>query len=162
MEENIFFSLYQRPFAEQIAFNLAHLNYRYARLSEIDTTKKENHKEYLMRFDSFLVLFRALFLEKGTEQYSVQNYFREKGEDNIAQEIDDYLDRDMFLWADKSIRNTLKFLADKFVCHIDPIEREDLAFANYCMTHLGNPYVDNNLQQIMESISDIISKRIVD
>lgn len=115
-----------------------------------------------MRFDSFLVLFRALFLEKGTEQYSVQNYFREKGEDNIAQEIDDYLDRDMFLWADKSIRNTLKFLADKFVCHIDPIEREDLAFANYCMTHLGNPYVDNNLQQIMESISDIISKRIVD
>ena len=157
MEEKTFMSLYQRPFAEQIAFNLEQLNYRYTRLSEIDTTKKENQKEYLMLFDSFLALFRALFLEKDTKPYSVQNYYRAKGEDDKAQEIDDFLDSEIFSWSDKSIREVLKFIADKFVCHIDPIEWDDLAFANSCMSHLANPYVNNNLQQIMESISHIIS-----
>ena len=104
MEEKSFISLYQRPFAEQIAFNLEQLNYRFARLSEIDTTKKENQKEYLMLFDSFLALFRALFLEKGAKQYSVQNYYRTKGEDDKAQEIDDFLDSKIFIWSDKPIR----------------------------------------------------------
>ena len=68
MEEKTFISLYQRPFAEQIAFNIEQLNYRYKRLSQIDTTNKENQNEYLMLFDSFLALFRALFLEKGTNK----------------------------------------------------------------------------------------------
>jgi len=159
MEEKTFMSLYQRPFAEQVAFNLEQLNYRYARLSEIDTTRKENQKEYLMLFDSFLALFRALFLEKGAKQYSVQNYYQAKGEGDKAQEIDDFLDSKIFSWSDKSTRVVLKFIADKFVCHVDPISNEDLGLANYYMSHLGNPYVDNNLQQIMESISRITCQR---
>ena len=159
MEEKTFMSLYQRPFAEQVAFNLEQLNYRYARLSEIDTTRKENQKEYLMLFDSFLALFRALFLEKGAKQYSVQNYYQAKGEGDKAQEIDDFLDNKIFSWSDKSIREVLKFLADKFICHVDPISNDDLGLANSYMSHLGNPYVDNNLQQIMESISRITSQR---
>ena len=158
MEENSFISLYQRPFAEQIAFNLEQLNYRFARLSEIDTTKKENQKEYLMLFDSFLALFRALFLEKGTKQYSVQNYYRTKGEDDKAQEIDDFLDSKIFIWSDKPIREVLKFIADKFVCHVDPISNEDLGLANFYMSHLGNPYVNNNLKCIMDTISELMKK----
>ena len=158
MEEKTFMSLYQRPFAEQIAFNIAQLNYRYARLSEIDTTKKENQEENLMLFDSLLALFRALFLEKGAKQYSVQNYYRAKGEDDKAQEIDDFLDGKIFSWSDKSIREVLKFIADKFVCHIDPIEWDDLAYANSCMSHLSNPYVDYNLKCIIDKISEIMKK----
>ena len=156
MEEKTFISLYQRPFAEQIAFNIEQLNYRYKRLSQIDTTNKENQNEYLMLFDSFLALFRALFLEKGTRQYSVQNYYREKGDTNIADEIDNFLDSKIFSWSDKSIREVLKFIADKFICHIDPIERDDLAYANFIMSHLGNPYTDNNLKAIMDTISQIM------
>ena len=158
MEEKSFISLYQRPFAEQIAFNLEQLNYRFERLSEIDTTKKENQKEYLMLFDSFLALFRALFLEKGTKQYSVQNYYRTKGEDDKAQEIDDFLDSKIFIWSDKPIREVLKFIADKFVCHVDPISNEDLGLANFYMSHLGNPYVNNNLKCIMDTISELMKK----
>ena len=158
MEEKIFLSLYQRPFAEQIVFNIEQLNYRYKRLSQIDTTNKENQNEYLMLFDSFLALFRALFLEKGTKQYTIQNYYREIGEDNIANEIDSFLDRKIFSWSDKSIREVLKFIADKFVCHIDPIDRDDLAYANFCMSNLGNPYFDNNLNDIMLTISKIMKK----
>lgn len=161
MEEKTFISLYQRPFAEQIVFNLEQLNYRYKRLSQIDTTNKENQNEYLMLFDSFLALFRALFLEKETKQYTIQNYYREIGEENIANEIDSFLDRKTFSWSDKSIRKVLKFIADKFVCHIDPIDRDDLAYANFCMSHLGNPYFDNNLNDIMHTIFEIISKKII-
>ena len=161
MEEKTFISLYQRPFAEQIVFNLEQLNYRYKRLSQIDTTNKENQNEYLMLFDSFLALFRALFLEKETKQYTIQNYYREIGEENIANEIDSFLDRKIFSWSDKSIRKVLKFIADKFVCHIDPIDRDDLAYANFCMSHLGNPYFDNNLNDIMHTIFEIISKKII-
>ena len=158
MEEKTFISLYQRPFAEQIAFNIEQLNYRFKRLSQIDTTNKENQNEYLMIFDSFLALFRALFLEKGAKQYTVQNYYRAKGDDEIAIKIDYFLDTKIFSWSDKSIREVLKFIADKFVCHIDPIDRDDLAHANFYMSHLGNPYVDNNLNDIMHTISKIMKK----
>lgn len=159
MEEKTFISLYQRPFAEQIVFNLEQLNYRYIRLSQIDTTNKENQNEYLMLFDSFLALFRALFLEKGAKQYTVQNYYREIGDNEIAQKIDDFLDRKIFACNDKSIREVLKFLADKFICHIDPITRTDLGNANFYMSHLGNPYADNNLKNIMHTIFEIIKKK---
>ena len=158
MEEEVYKSLYERPFAQQIAFNIEHLEYRFARLSAIDLSKHENQKEYLMLFDSFLALFRALFLENGNKQYSIQNYYRVKGQAEIAKEIDDYLDGKMFSWTDKSIREVLKILADKFVCHIDPITKEDLALANFYMSHLGNPYVDNNLQDIMEKIYQIMEQ----
>ena len=39
MEEKVYKSLYERPFAEQVAFNIEQLKYRYARLSGIDTDK---------------------------------------------------------------------------------------------------------------------------
>ena len=158
MEEDVFKSLYERPFADQIAFNLEQLEYRFARLLQVDATKKENQKEYLMLFDSFLALFRALLLEKNEKTYSLQNYYRTKGQDKIAQEIDDYLDSKMFSWSDMSIRTVLKFLADKFVCHIDPISRDDLGNANAFMSHLGNPYEESNLREIMKTITQIMNK----
>ena len=158
MEEEVFKSLYERPFAEQIAFNLEQLEYRFTRLSEIDTTRKENQKEYLMLFDSFLALFRALLLDNDRKTYSLQNFYRAKGQDKIAQEIDDFLDSKMFTWTDLSIRTVFKFLADKCVCHIDSISREDLALANSFMSHLGNPYEENNLREIMKTIAQIMNK----
>ena len=158
MNDEVYKSLYERPFAEQIVFNIEQLNYRFARLSEIDTTKKENQKEYLMLFDSFLALFRALILEKGTKQYTIQNYYKEKGQHEIAKQLDNYLDSKIFSWSDKTIREILKFIADKFVCHIDPISRDDLGSANFYMSHLGNPYVKNNLKEIMDKISQIVNK----
>ena len=80
--------LYNTPFVEQVAFNLEQLEYRYNRLVEIDTFDKGNQCLYLMTFDSFIVLFRAMFLEKGDKQYTLQNYFRLKGQNNVADKID--------------------------------------------------------------------------
>jgi len=157
MIEDKYISLYVKPFLQQVVFNMEQLNYRFARLSEFDTTKKENHNEYLMVFDSFIVLFRAMFLEKGTRQYSIQNFYRESGQEEVANEIDNYLDSKMFSWKDVSIRDVLKFIADKFVCHVDPIERDDLALADFYMSNLANPYANPNLRTIMEHIFRIIN-----
>lgn len=158
MIEDKYKSLYARPFAQQVVFNIEQLNYRFAKLSKLDSTKKENHNEYLMVFDSFLVLFRAMFLENGRKQYSIQNFYREKGQEEVANEIDNYLDSKMFSWKEVSIRDVLKFIADKYICHIDPIEYEDLALANFYMSILSNPYADSNLKTIIEHIFMIINK----
>lgn len=148
--------------AEQVAINIDHLNYRYSRLSAIDVTDSSNKEEFFMAFDAFLVLFRALFLENGDTQYTIQHYYRAKADDDTADKINAFLDQPVFEWSELSIRKMLKFIADKFVCHADPISTEDLGFANAYTAHLMNPYVKNNLQTILEGLNKILdsSKRV--
>ena len=148
--------------AEQVALNLDHLNYRYNRLRAIDTLDPSNKEEFLMIFDSFLVLFRALFLENGDAQYTIQHNLRVKGDNETADKINTFLDQPAFEWSDLSIRRMLKFIADKFVCHADPISTEDLGFANAYISHLMNPYFNNNLHTILEGLNKIheSSKRV--
>ena len=148
--------------AEQVEMNINHLNYRYNRLKDIDVTDPANKEEFLMAFDAFLVLFRALFLENGNTQYTIQHYYRAKRDNDTADKINAFLDQLVFEWSDFSFRKMLKFIADKFVCHADPISTEDLGFANTYTAHLMNPYVNNNLQTILEGLNKILesSKRV--
>lgn len=157
---DIYSKLYNTPFAEQVAFNLEQLEYRYNKLVEIDTLDKGNQCLYLMTFDSFIVLFRAMFLEPGNKQYTLQNYFRLRGQNNVAEKIDIYLDSYFYDWDIISIKKVLKFIADKFVCHMDPISSTDLGLANAYMAALGNPYVKNNIRNIMKQLFDIIREGI--
>ena len=62
--------------------------------------------EYLMAFDAFIALFRGLFLESFP---------------NIAGKTDAFLDGPFNEYSNETIRRALKFIADKFVCHLDPI-----------------------------------------
>ena len=71
-------------FAGQVALNIDHLNYRYNRLKSINVTNPSNNEEFLMVFDAFLVLFRALFLENGDVQYTIQHNLRAKGDNETA------------------------------------------------------------------------------
>ncbi len=148
---------YEKPFAEMLSFNIDQLNYRYAILQSIEANDLQRKQEYLMVFDSFLVLFRALFLENGNKQYSVQNYFIEKGQPEKAQAINDFLDTIVFEWrCDLTIRKMLKFIADKFICHTDPISKDDLAQSNFYMSHLSNPFTKINMQFIMDNLNALI------
>ena len=148
---------YEKPFAEMLSFNIDQLNYRYAILQSIEANDLQRKQEYLMVFDSFLVLFRALFLENGNKQYSVQNYFIEKGQPEKAQAINDFLDTIVFEWrCDLTIRKMLKFIADKFICHTDPISKDDLAQSNFYMSHMSNPFTKINMQVIMDNLNALI------
>lgn len=46
----------------------------------------------------------------------------------------------------------------KHFCHIDPISNEDLELANFYISHLGNPYMNNNLNCIMDTIPELMKK----
>ena len=159
VEEQNFDAFFQHPlFCTQVTFNIDQLNYRYKRLQAINTHAPSLKQEYLMAFDAFLVVFRALFLERGQRQYTIQNFYRAKGDNEKADKIDAYLDLPAFTWKNVSIRDMLKFIADKFICHVDPISTEDLGTANFYMTHLANPYDKNNLETIMTDLNRIINE----
>lgn len=154
MNEN--YELLDMLFLDQFFFNQEQLVYRINRAWNIDRTVKENQSEYLMAFDSALCLFRAMFLEKLPNNYTYQNYFQKTGKPEIAENINNYLDGP-FDCTGKSIRQVLKFIADKFVCHVDSITNTDLGLANAWMASLGNPYFENNLLAIVENLNKIIS-----
>ena len=149
--------LFETPFGEQFAFNMQMYEYRLKRVLSIDTTIKDNQMEYLMAFDAFISLFRGLFLERIKNCYTVQNYFTALGRDDIAKKIDAYLDSPFNEYSNETIRRALKFLADKFVCHLDPITSEDLGLANAYMSALKNPFVEVNLQYITNELDKIMN-----
>ncbi len=142
---------------EQFAFNMQMYEYRLNRVLSIDTSVKENQMEYLMVFDAFIALFRSLFLENFKGCYTAQNYFTAIGRDDISCRIDEFLDGPFNDYSDVTIRKVLKFLADKFVCHLDPIKTEDLGLANTWMATLKNPYVKVNLKYICSELGKIMN-----
>jgi len=150
-------TLFESPFNEQFEFNMQMYEYRLKRVLSLDTTIKGNQMEYLMAFDAFMTLFRALFLENFKNCYTVQNYFRTLGREDVSNRIDAFLDGPFNSYSQETIRRVLKFIADKFVCHLDPITFEDLALANTYMAALKNPYVKVNLQYICSELNNIMS-----
>lgn len=148
--------VFSTPFTEQFAWNIEMLNYRLNRIWMIDTSIKENQQEYLMAFDATIILFRCLFLENRQDNYTFQNYYRLTGREEIAKAIDDYLDTPFQPFADVSIRKTLKFIADKFVCHTDKVKNVDIGMANAIMSNLRNPYFENNFKTIVSNLNRII------
>lgn len=71
-----------------------------------------------------------------------QNYYRKTGRSDVADKIDAFLDPE---FMDVSIRKVLKFIADKFVCHVDKVDNTDIGLCNVWMSDLRNPYFKNNL-----------------
>lgn len=149
--------LFDSTFCEQFAFNMQMYEYRLKRVLSIETSIQENQMEYLMAFDAFIALFRGLFLESFPKCFTVQNYFKAVGRDDIAGKIDAFLDGPFNEYSDETIRRALKFIADKFVCHLDPISLEDLGLANAYMSALKNPFVKVNLQYICSELDKIMN-----
>lgn len=150
--------VFDTPFSEQLIFNIEQFNYRMTRLASINTFDASNQAEYLMVFDAAMVLFRSLFLEKGKNNYTIQNYYRLTGREDAADAIDGFLDSDIDSWSGLSIRKLLKTIADKFICHIDSVDYTTLGNVNAYMAKLSNPGFDNNFQNIVERLNEIIKE----
>ena len=130
--------LFSHLLGEQFAFNMQMYEYRLKRVLSIDTTIKENQMEYLMTFDAFLALFRGLFLENFKGCYTVQNYFTALGREDIAAKIDAFLDGPFNEYSNETIRRALKFLADKFVCHLFCRDRYDKRIVCHTLACIDN------------------------
>ena len=148
--------VFNTSFAERFAFNVDMLNYRINRLLAIDTFQKENMQEYQMVFDATMTLFRSIFLENRNVNYTMQNYFTLTGRQETADKLNELFDQPFTAYMDKSIRDVLKFIIDKFVCHQDKITYEEIGLCNAWMANLNNPYFEINLSHIVEEINKII------
>ena len=125
-------------------------------MASINSADASMHNEYLLVFDSAIVLFRAMFLESGKKNYTFQNNYRLNGRQDVADAIDAYLDSGFDDWSGLTIRKVLKTIADKYVCHIDSVDHTELAFANALMSRLSNDVEPNNFQNIVRRLNTII------
>ena len=153
MTEEFQFSL----FSTQFAFNIDLLNCKLSHLERLNSMEKQQQFEYLTIFDSVVTQIRAMLLERGKKNYTFQNYFKEIGKPEIAERIDNLLDEPFDPQNSRSIRTALKFISDKFICHLDEIDSLDLGHANYIMSVLSNPHSSNSLNKILKSLIDIIN-----
>ena len=145
------------PFLEQLEFNIEQLNYRLSVLASIDVTVKENQSYFLMVCDSVLVIIRAVLLEKGQKNYTIQRYLKTFGLERQLSDLEAYLASNFSIY-NKSIKDVLKFITDKFICHVDNTDFMEIGNANFIMSTFMNPYVDCNLQSIINKINTIINK----
>lgn len=147
----------QSIFREQLHFNLDQLIYRYNRLRDVNKTSQVDQKEFLMVLDSFLVLFRSMFLERGQHNFTMQNHFRKKNLSHVADEIDNYLDG-IFGCFGISIRKAFKLIIDQFICHLDNVSAIQLGYVNVLSSSFLNPYAEPNLETIVTDLIEILNK----
>lgn len=145
-------------FNERLAFNLDLLNYKLSCFYNIDSSDAKRQFEYLTAFDSVITHLRAMFMEKGSKNYTLQNYFIRNGKQDIAQKIDQYLDGPFDAHEPQSIRTALRFISDKFVCHFDRATSIELGKANCIMSILSSPHSFINLKKIVENLTKIITE----
>lgn len=143
-------------FLNQFAFNIDLLNYKLQRLKGVNAMDKTQQFEYLTVFDSIIAQLRAMFLENRNSNFTFQRYFREINRQDIVEKINNYLDSPFDIHNSGSIRERLKFLADKFICHYDTVSQIDIGTANYICATLANPHATNNLNSILQNLKDII------
>ena len=136
---------------------------RYSRFKEINVIGG-NDTDAITYFDMIIVQLRALCIEnyRYKNNYTVQVLLRKMGEDEIAQKIDDLLNKDFFRdSSDISIKTAIKILADNFICHYDNFDDNisKLSLADIMMNQLKNPYKGYqtvDLEYIMSAINECI------
>jgi hypothetical protein len=151
--------------SESVLFNLDLLLYR---INKLKALEPENQFEFLTYFDSALVQFRAMFLEFEKKNFTIQNFFRKHNRSDIASAIDDYLNQP-FDYQDKEssesgnefnmLREMIKFVTDKFICHYDKTNSLELGRVNYISATLSNPYHKRYLVNIIEEIINLIKEK---
>ncbi len=143
---------------QQFDFNISMFLYRIERLLDIDIRDEKNKQEYQMIFDATMVLFRSLLLDSSKKVCSIQNFYRKINLEDYADRIDQLLDSPFVNWRTDSIRKTIKFISDKFICHQDNVTPADISWCNTAMSFLVNPAFDNNFQSIINKLYSIIKE----
>lgn len=144
----------------EIQYNML-LN-RFDRFLKIDEPFNDNI-DIGTYFDIIIVQLRAIFIEspKLKNNYTVQNLMIKIGKPELANRLDDIFDKCVIEDSTWTVRETIKFLADKFICHYDDSEGENetnWSEALYLESFLRNPYNVVNLKTIMQEITSIVSQ----
>lgn len=146
---------------EVYTFNLDLLKYRISKLTEIDTSDKNNKFEFFTYFDAAIVQIRAMFLEKRSKNFTFQSFLRVINRPNLVEKVEEFFDEPFdgmdFQSRDegleyRSIRKVIKFITDKFVCHNDETTSIDQGNQDYFVATLANPHNQRYLSKLLEDL----------
>lgn len=137
---------------------------RYARFKEIDSVYNTDI-DLITYLDMIIVQLRAMCIESANlrNNYTAQILLRKVGEDQMAEKLDAMLG-EAFLEdiMDLSIRNAIKFLADRFICHYDNFDggegKTAWAMCSIIEQQLRSPYNNHNLEYIMRILTECIGE----
>ena len=116
-------------------------------------------KEFYVYFDSILVQFRAMILDRTWDkQYSFQNFLHRNNKELQFKELETFLDSQFLEKIKKTgdteeiitIRIAIKRITDKYICHF-----EKDAENYYIEEHLVNPYSEVYILKIINKIFEI-------
>ena len=133
---------------------------RYKRYTKIEDISNLDI-DVITYLDIIIVQLRALCIEspKLKKNYTAQNLLRLMKRDDLAQKIDDMLAEQFFSYRDNlDIREALKIMADKYICHYDAIEDDGIAWAEIIEKQLRSPFEEHNLAYIMKTVVDCIGE----
>lgn len=161
MEDEKYFELVNLfDYVDHFNIHFGLLLRRYKRFGQIN---KLNNKDIdvITYLDMIVVQLRAMCIERqnNSNNYTAQILLRKLGEFELAQKIDDMLAENFI--DGLSIKNAIKTLADKFICHYDNFDGKDihlLSLADIIEIQLKNPYQKKNLNYIMQVLIDCIGE----
>lgn len=136
---------------------------RYKRFREINDIHNTDI-DVITYLDMIVVQLRAMCIEspKYKKNYTAQNLLRKVGEEELASKIDAMLDEPFIPETNFPIREAIKTLADKFICHYDnfdlPDEKNHLYYSQTIEKRLRSPYDKANLDYIMKTLIDCIGE----
>lgn len=128
---------------------------RYRRYSELNstTTIYDTHIDKVTYFDMLIVQLRALCIEnsKRKKNFTAQNVLKKFGREDLACKIDKMLDEFLIEEMNLTIREALKIIADKYVCHYDyfDIRSGQLSIERTIEALFNNPCAHQNIDYIM-------------
>lgn len=160
--ESIQLPIYCRNFDVHYALLLR----RYERFKEINVLGNFDI-DIITYFDMIVVQLRALCIESNIykNNYTAQILLRKLGYSDLAKRIDHMLGESFFeeVSPPMTIRDALKLLADKFICHYDNYDAPEQG-NQYCSImieqQLKSPYMSRNLDYIMNTIISCIGEGI--
>lgn len=128
---------------------------RYEKINNICNTDID----VITYLDIIIVQLRALCIESPNlkKNYTAQNLLRLMKRDDLAQEIDTMLEKQFFSHRELSIKEALKIMADKYICHYDAIKDDEIVLAEIIEKQLRSPHDEHNLAYIMKTVVDCIA-----
>lgn len=151
-----------QPFIKHFCMHFDLLMRRYERFKEIDDPHNTDI-DVITYLDMIIVQLRAMCIESSNlkNNYTAPNLLRKVGKQDLADKIDAMLNETFYAGREYTIREALKKLADKLICHYDNFDGEnefDLAVSDILMNNLRNPYESKNLKYIMDTLQSCIYK----
>ena len=149
-----------QPFIKHFCMHFDLLMRRYERFTKINDPHNTDI-DVITYLDMIIVQLRAMCIESPNlkNNYTAQNLLRKVGRGDLADRIDNMLEETFYAGRDYSIRESLKRLADKLICHydnFDGVNEFDLAISDILTNNLRNPYESKNLKYIIDILKSCV------